>query len=48
MVGTIIGYVRISDDPLALPYGGNVDPIWAPNFFYLVLQGLCYFSETWD
>ena len=33
MESAIIGYVRISDDALAQPHGGNLDPIWAPTFF---------------
>ena len=47
MEGPIISYVRISDDPLAQSYGGNLDPICAPNIFYLILQWFYDFSRTW-
>ena len=45
MEGATIGYVRISDDALAQPHGGSLDPNWAPIFFYLILQELRFF---WD
>ena len=45
MEGATIGYVRISDDALAQPYGGSLDPNWTPIFFYLILQELRFF---WD
>ena len=45
MEGATIGCVRISDDALAQPHGGSLDPNWAPNFFYLILQALQCF---WD
>ena len=30
-----ITYVRISDNALAQPHGGKLDPIWVPNSFLL-------------
>ena len=45
MEGATIGCVRISDDALAQPHGGSLDPNWAPIFFYLILQELRFF---WD
>ena len=36
MEGAVIGYVRISDDTLAQSHGNNLDPIWTPNFFFLI------------
>ena len=40
MEGPIISYVRISDDPFAQSYGGNLDPICAPNFIFIILVKL--------
>ena len=34
MHGPIIGYVRISGDPLAQPHGGSLDLIWAQKRFF--------------
>ena len=48
MEGPIIGYMRISDDPLAQSHGVNLDPICAPNLSFLNLQELFDFPETWD
>ena len=51
----IVGYMRISDDPLAQPHGGNLGPICPPPppppflpFLNLILQEFCGFPETWD
>ena len=48
MDSPIIGYVKISDDPLMRPHGGNLDPIWAQKMlvFYLILQKFCDFSRA--
>ena len=49
----IVGSMRISDDPLVQPHGGNLDPICPPPhpflpFLNLILQEFCGFSGTWD
>ena len=49
MEDPILGYVRISDDPMAQPHGGKLDSLWVPIFFFfLVLQEFCKLSQTWD
>lgn len=46
MDGHIIGYVRIFDDPLVRPHGGNLNSVWAQKcfFFCLILQKLTLFD----
>ena len=49
MDGPIIGYVRISDNLLTRPQGGNLDQLWPQKiFFSLILQEFCDFFGTWD
>ena len=50
MNSAVIGYVRISDEPLAWSHVGNLDLIWFPQkkFFHLMLQEFFDFSGTWE
>ena len=50
MNSPVIGYVRISDEPLAWSHVGNLDLIWVPQkkFFHLMLQEFLDFSGTWE
>ena len=49
MAGSIMGYVRISDDSLARPQGNEpLDPILGRKMFYfcLILQEFCRSLST--
>ena len=48
MDGSIIGFVRISDNPLRKPQGAIHIQFWHKKYFFLILKEVCDFYGAWN